>query len=448
MKSSYNIPPLNIFTKFIQFLLQSKEDNKIYTYIFILDSLLGIGYLKIIDLCTKTTKDIRLKGKYLEINLNQELFANYHHYLLPKNNKKISYLLPERIVLLIIRLQEESKELTNQEKKLLKNKDRANEYFNYIKNAIKDFSGEIHFDPKHMWRLILSYVKYDDLEDMSNMFCVGRYQQNDKSRLAYTATPSNSIKHSKFIENLYLTFDIHDDLGHLLGLEEKIYEKSIQFNSMEMAGSNQGALKQETREFFEKIKKELKKIKSIESEQYFNLYAIYLRFALSILLGSRTYDESINFNRISFEMSSLIITEKSNTLLSGIRMIPLCDTAKNLIKKYKKLCEFHNLNPNYIYLKREKFEIFKVGDAISISIDENYNSIIKDFVAGIRLNTGRHIIVKEAIMQNFNLNYLEALMGHYIAGGEQLGIYSTLNIPTYINTTKDFLEGLAYEYNI
>jgi len=49
---------------------------------------------------------------------------------------------------------------------------------------------------------------------------------------------------------------------------------------------------------------------------------------------------------------------------------------------------------------------------------------------------------------NFNLFYLEAFMGHYIAGAEQIGIYSTLNMPDYISKVRDLTSKIARIYGV
>ena len=464
LPSSYDIPSLDLLKIFLnkQFSqnieIEKKIDgvtsqNILYDGIFLLDLLLGIGYKRIIDLLTKKGKEIKLNTKtdIITINIKKKLFGQYEHELLySKNKEKIVYSVPSRIILLIERLKEELSSSDTINSKELENEPEANKYFSYIKDKIKLFDKKIYFDPKHMWRLISSYIREKKKEDMSSMFCIGRYQQNDTPRLAYSSTPEKSQVHSKYIEELYIMLDYHNILGKFLALEESDYVKYFEFDEIGTLSGSKLAVKQEIAvSFFNSIKKLINYSSNNTSDTFFNLVSIYTRYALSLLLGTRDYTMSVSLERYSSFTSTLIITEKGTTLLNGLRIIPLCKKAKQIIKDYQSLCSRYGINGDNIYLRlNNKFEIYKQNRAKEICIDANLSEEIIEFVGHVPLNTGRHVITQQAIMQNFNLHYLEALMGHYISGGEQFGRYSTLNIPNYIKNTQIFLDEIANEYKI
>jgi len=457
LSSSYDIPSLDILKVFLnkQFSINGDEftsRNILYDGIFLLDLILGIGYKKIIDLLTNK-KEIKLNTKIntITLKINKKLFGQYSNKILYcENQDKIIYTIPSRVTLLIERLQQEVESSDSINIKELVKETEADKYFSYIKDKIKAFDKKIHFDPKHLWRLIYSYIKANKKEDMSSMFCVGRYQQNDTPRLAYSSTPQKSQVHSKYMEELYIMLDYHNILGRFLALEENKYIKYFEFDKVGILSGSKLAVKKDTAiNFFNSIKRLIYFSNNNTSDVFFNLVSIYTRYALSLLLGTRNYTMSVSLERYSSFTSTLVITEKGTTLLNGLRIIPLCQKAKKIIQDYKSLCKSYGIKGDNVYLCIDnKFEIYKQNRAKEICINANLSEEIIEFVGHVPLNTGRHVITQQSIMQNFNMHYLETLMGHYISGGEQFGKYSTLNIPNYIENTQLFLEDIANEYKI
>lgn len=448
LESNYEIPPLEIFKEFIKEFSNSYNDIKfIYDSIFLIDSVLGIGYTQIIELFLKNKNDIVIRGDMLIVTVNKKLFARYKHKYIHNNSNKIYYYIPNRFILLIEKASNLLVELNIDN---MNNEDQAKKYFDYINNKKKSFKYTINFNAKHMWKLITNFVKSLEYEDMTSMFCIGRYQQNDAPRLAYSSTPKESMKHSKIIEEFYILLGVHDILGKVLELEDSIYEKSFKFNKIdEFTGSSQAIKKDVAVEFFHKMKQLIKNYKNTKTDFYFNLVSIYTRYALSLLLGTRDYTDSVRLDRCSLLTSTLIITEKSNSLLSGVRIIPLCKKAKGVIENYQKLCKNYDIKANNIYLIANKsINVYKKEDAVLFCKENHLDIFLCDFVESVPLNTGRHVIVKEAFYSNFKLPYLESLLGHYISGGEQHGIYSNMNSKNYIISTQSFLETISYEYNI
>lgn len=451
LESNYDLPPLNIFKNFIkEFSSSNNPIEFVYNSIFILDSTLGIGYAKIIELMENKKKStIKLRGDRLQIPINEKLFSKYQNEYIGTPSLKISYSIPNKLVLL---LEKSSDIVIENSFSQLNSEDEAKKYFTYINEKRKLFPSTIHFNPKHMWKLITCYVRSFKSEDMTTMFCTGSYQQNDTPRLAYASTPSHSQKHSKLIEKLYALLELDEILEGILTLDKKdvLDNETFYFDSdVTFSGSSQAADKELTKKFFTQMYESILSCKYKNSELYFNIVSMYTRYALSFLLGTRDYHESAKLDRCSLFTSTLVITEKSASLLSGVRIIPLCDTAKKIITNYKSLCEQFEIEPNNIYLLIEKnVIIFNQYDAVKICKKNNLNPLFHQYIDSVPLNTGRHIIAKHAFMTNFPLHYLESLLGHYTSGGEQFGIYSNMDCQEYIEETRNFLESIANEYHI
>jgi len=449
----YDIPPLLILKDFIHFLTQKPFESPlivedVYKTIFMTDTLLGLGYIKILDLFLQNQKIIKLENNYLKIDLDNNLFSKRANSYLQTTTRKIIYRIPYSLSLLINRVQHYFHDFTDMQKKELYKEDKANEYFKFIKEQIKSYPKHISFNPKHMWKILDSYRKTYLYEDMSTLFCIGRYQQNDTPKLAYASTNQRAQGHSNLVELLYEKLDMHTCSANLLEIEVSVFKKSIEFNTTsQYVGSGQVVLPQKSSMFFQSLKKLM--IHEANEEKYFNFYALYARYAMSLLLGTRGYYDSSNLNRISFKFHTFIISEKSHTNLSGIRVIPMCNEIENILRRYQVLAQRLGIPTDNIYLiNNNKYEIYKTKNILNILENYNAKQNLIDFVRLVPLNTGRHAITKLAMETNFNLFYLESFMGHYIAGAEQMGIYSTLNMPDYISKVRDLTSNIAKIYGV
>ncbi|WP_434637352.1 hypothetical protein MLC35_00930 [Sulfurimonas sp. NW7] len=453
LSADYDIPPLPILKDFIHFLTQKPFEGTlivedIYKTIFMTDTLLGLGYVKILDLFLQNQKIIKLENNYLKMDLDNNLFSKRSNSYLQETTKKIIYRIPYSLSLLINRVQNYFHDFTDMQKKELYNEDKANEYFMFIKEQIKAYPKHISLNPKHMWKILDSYRKKYLYEDMSTLFCIGRYQQNDTPKLAYASTNKRAQGHSNLVELLYEELDMHICCANLLEIEASVFKKSIEFNTTsQYIGSGQVVLPQKSSMFFQSLKKLM--IREENEEKYFNFYALYTRYAMSLLLGTRGYYNSANLDRLSFELHTFVISEKSQTLLSGVRIIPMSKEIEDILKKYQLLAERLCIPTDNIYLiNNNKYEIYKTENILNILENYNVEQSLIDFVRLVPLNTGRHAITKLAMETNFNLFYLESFMGHYIAGAEQMGIYSTLDMPDYISKIRDLTSNIAKIYGV
>lgn len=453
LSPSYDILPLPILSGFLQYLSLKPfgvelviED--VYRTIFLVDCALGIGFLKIIQIFSEDTKNIKLDNSYLKHKIDTKLFSKETNSYLQKVDKEIIYRVPHGLLLLINKTKSYFRELSDKEKKEFYKQEEAQKYFVFIKNQIKNYPKQIQLDPNQTWKIADSLRKTLFYEDMSTLFCIGRYQQNDTPRLAYASTNKRGQNHSKLLEMLYTKLDMHLCVAALLNIKPSVLESATEFNdSVKYAGSNKVVCSEKSKYFFNRIKSLLRYEQN--EEKYFNLASIYTRYALSLLLGTRSFEYSASMDRVSFSTHTLVISEKSQTLLSGVRVIPLCERAKEMIQSYQQLCENYNIPSNNIYLIHDnKTKIYKQGQAYEILKSYNLEDELVNFVKLVPLNTGRHAITKLAMETNFNLYYLETFMGHFIAGGEQIGIYSTLNMQDYLQKTRELTAQVAKIYGV
>lgn len=453
LTNSYDIPPIPVLKGFLAHLSKPISEDvtleDVYRSFFVLDCFLGLGYLNFIRISIEDTKYIKLDSNYITIKLNNKLFAkNTNDSYLQKADGNVIYKIPNPCIFLINKVKnffrgKETKEL----KKFYENT-AAQSYFQFIKNCLKGYDKHIHLNPNQMWKVLNVFRRSMLYEDMSTMFCTSRYQQNDTPALAYTSTNKRAQNHSLFLDILYKELEMHIHIGQLLNIDANLFDKSIEYtNNMIYSGSKIPVSIEQSQSFF-KILKSLIKYESDE-ETSFNLIALYTRYALSLLIGTRPYDTSIMLNNISFSMHVLMVSEKAETMLAGLRMIPLCDEIELIIKQYQELCKTFKIPYDKLYvLINGQYQIYNVKNINNFLDSSSLPQKIKDFVKTVPVNTGRHVITKTAMESNFNIYYLKAFLGHYMAGGEQLGVFSTLDIPDYIQKTRELTSNIAKIYGV
>lgn len=454
LSTSYDIPPVPILQKFLAYTTKEpiSEDiliEDVYKVIFLLDCFLGLGYIKIIQIFLEDSNDIKLDNSYLKIKVRKELFAkSTNNDYLQKADNNLIYKIPHCSILLINKIKSFFREKENKELKTFYTNDAAQSYFKYMKLLIKNFDKKIYFNPNQIWKVVNSYRRSLFYEDMSTMFCTGRYQQNDTASLSYASTNKRALNHSLVVEKLYNKLELNKHIGELLNIDCNLFNSTMEFtNSTTYSGSSMPVLPEQNRNFFNKIKY---LIQSEENkEHYFNLISIYTRYALSLLVGTRPFESSINIKNISFTTHTLIINEKATTQLLGIRMIPLCHEIETIIKDYKQLCDEYGIPDDKIYLLNDgQHYPYNVNQVRLFLNSFEMSQDLIDFIRTVPVNTGRHVITKFAMESNFNIYYLKALLGHYMAGGEHLGVFSTLNIPDYINKSRLLTSNIAKIYGV
>jgi len=198
----------------------------------------------------------------------------------------------------------------------------------------------------------------------------------------------------------------------------------------------------------------LEKLKTTNKYEIFNLNMIFIRFGLSILLGTRDFTNSANLSDFSTVSKILILQEKGKNIYQGKRIIPLCNHALLLIKMFHKLKIHFNIVSNFpILLDSELNEIIinkenliTFFDLIDNSTNYKFLKNIKEFILYTKLNFGRHIITSYLSHSSIEPNYIDAFLNHYKMGKEDQGIFSNFNNPKYLDSIKKHLDEIANIY--
>lgn len=451
LPNNYNIPEINIYKEFIKFVAQKPFSNNlseedIYNSIFLISVITGFGFNDILNIFIyRKNKFYETKTGVVELSLNAEAINTIDDEIFfNKSNKKIKYLLPKLFINLIDKTKNELIANDMLEKGLI-NEDR---YKEYIKEKTKQFNKTIHFNIDKTWYFLISYIRSHLKEDVTALFSLSKNFKSDESKLAYGSTAKDSLIFSNFLLKIYDELDLENALLNLFKWSKHEYKISLNNDATMRAGSNRAIDPQKVKDFFSGLKNEINK--SNNHIDKFNLFSIYTRVALGILLGTRTFNYSCSLDRVSFSFHTLIISEKSNTLISGIRLIPLCTQAEELIKEYQEKLTLLNIpNDNIYFMNIDKtYSLYINEQATKILKDLNVAKELIDFLEKVPLNIGRHIISKYAIESNLNGFYLETFLGHYVSGAEQFGTFSNLNFKKYIETMRRFISEIAEIYGI
>jgi hypothetical protein len=455
LATSYDIPPLPIFKDFLLFMSLKPfssflKIHDLHRALFAIDAILGIGYVKIIGLLLEDKKqDITIENNYLTHKVDRDIFAKKEKnpYLQDTKNQLI-YRVPRGLLLLINRAKSYFIDFSEEDKKKHYTNEAAQLYFSFMKQQMKLFPKQIHFNGNQIWKIINVYRRTHFHEDMSTMFCIGKHLQNDTPSLAYASTNKRAQNHSLLLDKLYETLDMHICIAKLLNVPHSFLATEIEFSdSHHYVGSSRAVLPEKSRSFFNRLKQ--LSFTARDHEKYFNLVAIYTRHSLSLLLGTRDFRHSCPLNRVSFSMHTIVISEKAQTLSSGIRLIPICEKAEEIIQFYQAMCREYGIDHQEIYLlQNQEHQLFRKDLACSLLEKYGIEEEIINFIKSVPLNTGRHCITKLAMETNFNIHYLKTFMGHYISGGEQMGIYATIDMQDYIKQTRELTSNIAKVYGV
>lgn len=453
LSNNYNIPEINNYKAFIKHVAYDfnslEGDEKIYTTIFLISVLTGFTFKECIEVFFLDNSHYNPESGIISMSLLSKTIFPIENDFFQKANEKINYLLPINFINLIFKYRKILFLNKNSNSCPWQNGMKEKNYKDYIKSKILSYEKRIVFDYENTWCFLVSYVRSLKKEDITTLFCLGKKLKNDDSKLAYGSSAKDSLIYSKFLSEISFKLGL-DSILNELNLESKLKKTIITADINVRAGSNRIPNLLLSKNFFDKMKKYCNHSK-YNKIQRFNILSIYTRIALGILLGTRTNDYSCSLQKISFSTHVLSISEKSTTLLSGTRIIPLCSKAEEIIKNYQKYAKELNIPLDNIYLidqQTNKIQIYKNKLAVDIAEKLELENNIIEFVKLVPLNIGRHIISKYGIEHNFNQHYIDAFLGHYVAGAEQFGTYSTLNMKKYIDKMRTLLQNISNIYGI
>ena len=455
LKTDYEVPPKQHLKEFIKYVFSNKmgytfSREDFFKSVFLTSLITGFDYHRIVTgifLQNNNMVEYKDKTNEIEIGIDPGLFSKEKNSdFLVYGTKQIIYRLPHLYGILWLKQKKQIFALNEEEITQLTSKKWADEYIGFMVSFQKTFPKKIKINFRHIWRIIATYRREQSIEDMSVLFCVGKYQSYDESRLAYASTLKKSETFSEMMEKMYIDLDLHESVCKLMGISPELFKPALSITvKPEYSGSSRVLDIKESIRFFKDMKRLIQLQDSLVAE--FNLFSIALRFALSITLGTRTFSKSDSFEFMS--MHTIRISEKADTISTGTRIVPVCNIAENLIERYRKMALDLGFEVTHVmFIVEGKLEAFSEKKVLHFLESYGASEYLQQFATQVPLNTGRHIITKYAIEHNFNSFFLEALLGHYISGGEQEGIYSTMNMHEYISSTREMLQHIAHIYGV
>lgn len=386
-------------------------------------------------------------GSRLKTKLDSTIFGDGAAEMLDSTRQEITFAIPNLMGMLIAHLKSAMSEDTRTDEELFDDMGRL------IKRLKKQYPKRIEIKPRKFYAILKAYAKQHTHDLLSSCFATGSYSAADRAKLAYTSTRQNAATHSSLLNSLWIDLGLDDVAREILGLPEgNIFSTSaLEIPSIKYAGSSLCVKAQNAAKFFSTLRDVFADL-PWDSAEAFNIISIYVRYAMSLLLGTRAFDGSERFESCSFQEQMMMISEKAETISAGIRVIPMCSQIVNLLSFY----EEHFLRPRslgravWLY-KGGKYELFKPKKAYEILSEmpnlEN-SSFLKQYVHDVPLNSGRHCFTRKALELGVPTHYISAYLGHYFAGAEQFGIYSTMDIPSYKESVIEINTYIADEFGI
>ncbi len=448
LPSDYNIPELEHLSAFAATALSIENDSeKLYASIFILLVSFGCLFDDLLNMLNEEKGALfSLKNGIMTTKIDNTLFAKDINELLESSEHEISFNLPILMNMLVVKAKffiEHSSKTTN-------------ELFDgfklYLKNAVNHFGSEISLKPKQLYRTMKCYTKNNASDLLSGCLTSGVYSKGEKAKLSYTSVRSSSANHSQIISSLWIDLGLDAAARKIIGLNGDLFTtQSVEIPEVTYAGSSNCAKAGSSREFSDTIESTIATY-DIKSNEAFNLATIGVRFAMNLLLGTRNFNNSANFESASFSEAMMMVNEKASTVPAGIRVIPMCPTITSLMEAYyEDFLQPRGLDKNIWLIDNGKPTLYSSKKAYSILSkmpNINNKAILEQYVKDVPLNTGRHCFTKKAIELGISTQYISAYMGHYFAGAEQLGIYSTMDVISYSKAVKNVTSQIAFEHGI
>ena len=454
LPSLYKVPSVGVLSRFCKFIIEKLEDknqkesekNAYTVSVFIVSIIMGIHPSKAVKLFFSKTK-YDVDNNTVELEINTEHFAKYEQFdekLGIQTTNKISYKIPFEFIHLIEKIREyniksyDEKDFQKRMRLFAKKFDKIiNINFNNIFN-----SSLIHR------KLIYSNVNTEILLASQNI------DQNLTSTLAYTAMPVNALEYSNWI-NEYLEL-----LGLKVVLQKYLFSKSISQSILfefgketELVGSRKLIKKEAFIDFLKQIESLLKE-RRLDKATRFNIYSIYTRYTLSLLLGIRDFGISIELNRISWNNNVIFIKEKGKYKNSGYRMVPLTRLTKQILQNYLRVLSTLNISENNVVLidlKSQKVLPTTISNIKKVFKQFNFykkHQILYQSLKAIPLNLGRHLIVSMVTVAGVSRDDLNAFMGHSVDGGESLGMYSMHDPVAYRKKFELIIDEITEMYKL
>ena len=441
LKSDYDIPVTEHLKAFISTLNTEDNDSKIYTGYFILNVSLVCKNQDLMSLLQEREEgSFQLKNRVIIVDIDNALFANNYSKLLSQSEDKLAFNIPITMVMLIVMM-----------KKTILAKDFnkgifLEKYKEFIKTSIKAFPKSITIKIKQLHRYSAQYMRENGKDILTGKLATAVYSQNDTAGLAYTSSRSNAAEHSSFIQEYWDELGLSGTVSNILDINTNFSTNVSSIASEKFSGTSQ-VVETNTADVFFKVLQQNIYDQNNSEDLHFNLVTIYIRYAMSLLSGTRPFYESANFTSYNDETGMWMISEKAQDIASGTRLVPLCNIMNALLNDYQKILEEKGLKNNFYLIMDAKpviFSSYKAHKFLQNTHNLDDRETLEEYVKDVPLNSGRHLFTREAIENKLDTYYISTYLGHYSASEEQFGIYSTLNVQDYCNSVKNITTKIAH----
>lgn len=421
--------------------------NQLYVGFFILCVVLGSKAEDILNLLRgDSDTSLGFKNGVLTVRISDKPFAKkINSNFLAKSNETLKFSLPAILSMLISRMKIDFETSVDMDNEAF-----LSGYEDFIKESAKRFPKKITIKPKHVYRYLAQYVHDMDDDALTALLATTMVFRNNNAKTGYVSARSNSEVQAQLLSQYCIDLGLDSVISSLLGIPN-VFQTSVSTTSPHsFTGSSKVVDADKARAFFRALRINILK-HSDDRVLHFNLVSIYIRYAASLLLGARSFNQSFNFNSYSSDLGLWYISEKSQDIASGVRVVPVCNIMNSLFEYYEKVLKERGLKHNVYFIDAEEIIPFSDREAFQVIYNAPFlydQENLEEYIKEVPLNSGRHLFTCKAIDYSISSSYISAYMGHYSAGEEQFGLYSTLNISDYCDSITYITTIIANEFGI
>ena len=452
LPSDYNTPPTEMLGEFFESLSTKTEDKKLYASVLATTMAIGTQITHTIDmLMSKKDSIFKYKNGILTVKIDETIYASsVKSTFISETANSLSFRVPHLLGMLIT----DAKNCISAKNEEFDKDGFTKQFKIYLNKAKKQFPKKIAISVETLHRPLKAYIIDTGADMLTANLATATYHTNERAKMAYNSTDKKSQAHSSLINNFWVELKLDDVAREILSIEAQVFAtKSIEITKPEYTGSSRAVDTKKTKEFFLVLNNNIKQSMTAEDNNaIFNLSTVKIGYAMSLLAGTRNFNNSTDFSSWSYTLGTIAISEKANSISAGLRIIPICQELNEYIKSYNEtFLQPRGLKKKVCFYNAGKEMPFNKHSAIKILQDTpnlTNRAILEEYVQNVPTNTGRHCISKKATELSVPTEFISTFLGHNFSGSEQFGIYSTLNTQSYYDSMKYVTSSLAIEFGI
>lgn len=452
LQSNYNTPPIELLSDFLASLPTNTDDEKLFASIVTMTTVIGSQASLVVDMLMKSKNSLlKDKGSKLSVKIDESIFASSASAeFLGKSDNSISFHIPHLMGMQI----SAAKNSVEKRSEAVDKDELIEQCKQYLKDAIQQFPRRINFSIDTLHRPLKAYATAIGADILTANFATATYHTNERAKMAYNATNKDSQAHSNLVNDFWVELNLDEVARNILGIGGNIFAtKAIEIAKPKYTGSSRCANVNKTRKFFLALDENIQVATIAEDDEtLFELATTKMGYAMSLLAGTRSFNNSTDFSSWSYALGTITLSEKANSIAAGLRVVPISDELNDGLKSY-----------NDTFLKprglKQKLCFYDAGKAIPFNqhsakkvLDGIPNlakkAVLEEYVQNVPTNTGRHCISKKATELSIPSEFISTFLGHNFAGSEQFGIYSTLDTKRYYEDMRYVTSSIAIEFGI